>query len=83
MLPTDDYFRYDSTFAAVEGGGPILIDVSLSGNLIDIIWSADEDPENRQPSYPVDLLQILDAEKYTGMVHIFLVLFLFFNVTSV
>ena len=81
LLPTGDYNRYNSSFALAEGGGPVLVDVSLSGNLIDIIWSTDT--ENPQPMYPDEKLQILDAEKYTGMFHKFLVLFLFFYVTFV
>ena len=58
---------YNATFNAEEGGGPVL--QSLTTNLVDIVWEADDD--NERPTYPDFGLIILDAAKFTGRCVIF------------
>ncbi len=57
------YNVYNSTFEAVEGGGPILS--PSTNNLVDIVW--EEDTQNQRPTYPERPLIVIDAAKYTGI----------------
>ncbi|XP_072019583.1 xaa-Pro aminopeptidase 1-like isoform X1 [Amphiura filiformis] len=62
VMSISGYNRYNSSFEAVETGGPILL--SITANLVDIIWEADT--ENTRPAYPDKELIVLDSEKFTG-----------------
>ncbi|XP_033646170.1 xaa-Pro aminopeptidase 1-like [Asterias rubens] len=61
LISASDYLNYQNVFANEKG--KVLYLVSQTTNLVDTIWAADTPP---QPSYPTDLLMILDATTYTG-----------------